>query len=236
MQFGKAVERLLQAGVRANPKFGPLLQYKLDISDGFYWIALSTLGSQRLGVLLPQFPGLPPLVAFPLVLPMGWTDSPSLFCAFTESICDLANEEIRKNVRYPEHPLEGLAGATDFEDCMSAAPELVAVLEDVPEDVTETPVIDKIRDPHRTGSIPRTHLPKLRNKPTAYLDVFVDNFCSEGQDSKMNPLQNQGRTLFHTIDKVFWPNYSKDNSSRKEPISISKLEKGDAAFHDTKVF
>jgi hypothetical protein len=35
---------------------------------------------------------------------------------------------------------------------------------------------------------------------------------------------------------VFRPNDERDGPSRKEPISISKLEKGDAALHDTKRF
>jgi hypothetical protein len=244
MQFGKAVERLLQTAVRANPKFGPLLQYKLDISDGFYRISLSTSGIPKLGVLLPEFPGLPPLVAFPLVLPMGWTDSPPFFCLFTETICDLTNEELRKNVRYPEHPLEKTAGALDFADCEPIAASAVKPPVNETTDITVTALLDNTvtpisnitRDPHKAGKIPRTHLTQLRHKPTAYMDVFVDDFCGEGQDSRMNPIQNQRRALFHTVDKVFRPNDTKDTPSRKEPISISKLEKGDAAFHDKKRF
>jgi hypothetical protein len=38
------------------------------------------------------------------------------------------------------------------------------------------------------------------------------------------------------VDKVFRPNDAKDNPSKKLPISTSKLEKGDAAFHDKKQF
>jgi hypothetical protein len=68
MQFGKANERLQSHLVKANPK------YKVDISDGFYRVPLNTLGVPKLGVCLPKFPGLPELVAFPLVLPMGWTN------------------------------------------------------------------------------------------------------------------------------------------------------------------
>jgi hypothetical protein len=47
MQFGKVIKRLLDAAVRANPKFGPLRQYKVDISDCFYWITLSTSQASR---------------------------------------------------------------------------------------------------------------------------------------------------------------------------------------------
>jgi hypothetical protein len=117
MQFGKAIERLLITAGRSHPKFGPLLHYKVDISDGFYRITLSTSGVKKLGVLLPTFPGMPPLVAFPLVLPMGWTNSPPFFCVFTETICDLTNEGLQKNVRYLRHPLETTAGQLDFDDC-----------------------------------------------------------------------------------------------------------------------
>ena len=75
---------------------------------------------------------------------------------------------------------------------------------------------------------------KTARKPTAYMDVFVDDFCGVGQDSQMNPLTNQRRALFHNIDKVFRPNDEYDHEYRKEPISISKLKKGDAAFQDKK--
>jgi hypothetical protein len=121
MQFGKAIERLLNASVQAHPKCGPPLHYQVDISDGFYRITLSTSGVKKLGVLLPAFPGSPSLVAFPLILPMGWTDSPLFFCVFTEMICDLANEEIAKNVRQPIHPLEATAGALDFANCKASS-------------------------------------------------------------------------------------------------------------------
>jgi hypothetical protein len=227
MQFGKALERLLQEAVRANPKFGHTRHYKVDISDGFYRIPLSTSGVKKLGVLLPNFPGLPPLVAFPLVLPMGWTDSPPFFCAFTETICDLANEEIRKNLRYPHHKLEDIAGKLDFEDCATPATSEPKIWQK-----TVAPTVSIPPPP----SVTKSHQARLHHKPTAYVDVFVDDFCGEGQDSKMNPLKNQRRTLFHNIDKVFRPNEADDNPSRKEPISLSKLEKGDAAINDKKRF
>jgi hypothetical protein len=48
MQFGKANERLWQTIMSANPKFGPLHMYKIDISDGFYRVPLSTSGVPKL--------------------------------------------------------------------------------------------------------------------------------------------------------------------------------------------
>ena len=52
---------------------------KVDISDGFYRINLRPADVPKLGVVFPTKPGAEPLVAFPLVLPMGWTHSPPFF-------------------------------------------------------------------------------------------------------------------------------------------------------------
>ena len=45
------------------------------------------------------------LIAFPLVLPMGYVESPPYFCAITETVCDLANN-LPTFVELPSHPLE----------------------------------------------------------------------------------------------------------------------------------
>jgi hypothetical protein len=113
MQFGKANKRLILALTQADPRFGENYMYKIDISDGFYRVPLSTSGVPKLGVCLPTFPGQSPLIAFPLVLPMGWMESPPFFCCFTETACDLTNAELGRNIRYPSHHLEPRAGAAD---------------------------------------------------------------------------------------------------------------------------
>ena len=114
MQFGRALPRLHQHIAYANPKFGPIWALKLDISNGFYRVLLMMSGIIKLGVLLPPIPGLPPLVAFLLTLPMGWTDAPPFFCEFTETACDLTNHDLKQNIRYPPHPLEDQAAIGDF--------------------------------------------------------------------------------------------------------------------------
>ena len=83
MQFGRTMERVLPHVAKATPKFGPVYTYKIDLSDGFYRVPLTSSGSLRLGVCLPKLPNLGKLVAFSLVLPMGWTESPPFFSAFT---------------------------------------------------------------------------------------------------------------------------------------------------------
>jgi hypothetical protein len=84
---------------------------KLDISDGFYRIGLNIDDIPKLGVVFPTLPGDEPLIAFPLVLPMGWTNSPPIFSAATETIADIANARLSLGKLPPSHPLDELAAS-----------------------------------------------------------------------------------------------------------------------------
>ena len=91
MQFGKALNRILQRIVAANPRCGPTYMLKLDLYDGFYRVRLHAEDIPTLGVAFPVGPGEDPLVALPLTLPMGSTESPPYFCSATETAVDLIN-------------------------------------------------------------------------------------------------------------------------------------------------
>jgi hypothetical protein len=91
MQFGTALQRLLQRLAYANPKFGPPLMAKIDLADGYYRVPLSAQAALTLAVILPDDLNSGPLLGIPLSLPMGWKESPPYFCAFTETCADLAN-------------------------------------------------------------------------------------------------------------------------------------------------
>jgi hypothetical protein len=86
MQFGHALERVLREILLANPAFGPVYLIKLNISDGFYRIALNVDDIPKLGVAFPTAQHADPLVAFPMVLPMGWKNSPPIFFIATKTI------------------------------------------------------------------------------------------------------------------------------------------------------
>jgi hypothetical protein len=51
------------------------------------------------------------LIGFPLALPMGWTESPKIFTAATETIADLANHSLAAGTPFGPHPLEVLSDA-----------------------------------------------------------------------------------------------------------------------------
>ena len=78
--------------ILADPSLGPGQLLKIDLSDGFYRVNFDVDDILKLGVVFPTNPGEEPLIAFPLVLSMGWTDSPPIFPIATETITDLTDQ------------------------------------------------------------------------------------------------------------------------------------------------
>jgi hypothetical protein len=132
---------------------------KLDIADGFYRIDLNIDDIPKLGVIFPTSHGEEPLVALPLVLPMGWTNSPPIFTTATETIADLANQRLASSIRDKSHHLDQLAH--------HITPKVTTVhTHEVPtSNVLPAP---KLRDP----SLP------TNSKRLQYVDVFVDDFLA----------------------------------------------------------
>jgi len=66
---------------------------KINLVDGYYRVPLSAQAALALVVILPPDVSYDPapLLGTPLSLPMGWSESPPYFCAFTETCADLAN-------------------------------------------------------------------------------------------------------------------------------------------------
>jgi len=148
MQFGTALPRLLQRLVYSNPAHGPPLMCKIDLSDGYYRVPLSSDASLQLAVILPQDQTWHNLIAIPLSLPMGWKESPPYFCAFTKTISDSANNNLATLVhQYPEHPLLAPSQQRDSKKATQFHPTTV-----LPLGIQGTP-------------------------PLSYTDVYMDDFC-----------------------------------------------------------
>lgn len=212
MQFGRTLERLITQVVRADPRFGPVQFFKIDIADGFYRVWVRAQDVPKLGVAFPSLNADQPLVAFPIVLPMGWTESPPYFCTVTETITDIANERILKWRRVQPHRLDKLA---------STPADLKALR-------TQQPL-------HRTTPIPIERDPHLptNSRRLAAIDVFVDDFVgiAQGDTRRLNYVR---RVLLHAIDDVLRPLDPQDDPSRREPVSVKKLQQGDASWSTIK--
>jgi hypothetical protein len=60
------------------------------MADGFYCIWVRILDIPKLGISFLELDGKEPLVvAFPLCLTMGWTESPPYFCSATETMANI---------------------------------------------------------------------------------------------------------------------------------------------------
>ena len=67
----------------ADPCHRPIYMMKVDTAYGFYCVVLAPEDVTSLGVCFPPGPDGKTLVASPFVLPMGWVESLSQFCAVT---------------------------------------------------------------------------------------------------------------------------------------------------------
>ena len=216
MQFGHALDRILREILLANPEFGPVYQNKTDMSDGFYRDGLAPDDCPKLGVVFPsRSTDTEPLVAIPLVLPMGWSESPPGFSAITETITDVANDRLQDCTYQPAtHHLDDLAAA---------------VVLPTPSHSPEPQVSDLV-----SVQVPRERDPSLPHSPTPlqYVDVFVDDFCSFAQRPFLRRVR---RTLLHAIDDIIRPLDESDSPFRREPVSLKKLKQGDCTWSTVKL-
>ena len=91
----------------ADPKFGPVYLAKYDVKDGFYRMHLRPDHSLALATILPQYEGEEPLLAIPLVLTVGWINSPPTFSTMSETVCDIVNQRLYRR-HAPPHRLESM--------------------------------------------------------------------------------------------------------------------------------
>ena len=213
MQYGRALERYLRHILIADPRYGHTYMLKCDLADGYYRLGLVIKDIPKLAVAFPSNTE-DQLIALPLVIPMGWKNSGPAFCAATETVADMTNADICKNISHPPHHLDTLAKSMDYaaKPKNSASTE-TSLLQDIPE---RSPVL------HRPSP-----------KRAAYVDIFVNDFIALVQGCPAQ-LSRVRRALFHNIELVFRPLDLEDSPHRKQPISINKLKKGDCSWDEVK--
>jgi hypothetical protein len=112
LQFGHAFLQILQQLHRADTRDDTIYLSKTDIADAFMRVGIWAPTIPIRGALLPILPVEEPLVAFPLILPMGWVESPQYLCAVSETIADIANMRLQANdASVPTHRLEAFANS-----------------------------------------------------------------------------------------------------------------------------
>jgi hypothetical protein len=213
MQFGRALWRILTTIHKADPWLGPVFLSKVDIADGFYRIQVNANDVPTLEVVVPTEPGQPQLIRFPLVLPMGWMQSPPLFNAAMETVADLTNQALLDSAPEGPHRLDVVSESDGPVPALSPSSPLL--LPAVP--------------------LPIKPMPRGRPRPPVKSwDVYVDDFLGMVQGN-WHHRRHVKRVLLHTLDKVFRPPDLQDNPHRQEPASVKKMRKGDATWTTRKV-
>ncbi len=187
-KIGKVLPRLLTY-MRDTPAGLHILMSKLDISGGFWRLIVRDADCFNFAYVLPQWNGKPCRIVVLLAVQMGWVESPCLFCAVTESVCNLAQHFMDAAVPLSPHQVES-----------------AMTIEDVP----------------------------MRGRtvaPSKLLQVYMDNFyyaATQSKDGEHIPIIR--RAAIHGIEAVPPPPAITKHKDGKEPISASKLMKGDGNF------
>jgi hypothetical protein len=199
MQFGWSLEQFLHEILFADPAHGPVHMIKLDISDGFYQIGLNIDDIPKFWVIFPTLSGDEPLIAFTLVLPMRWTNSPPIFWTATETIAEIANARLSLGWLPPSQPMAASVFAPPHKAYWGSKSMLL------PEPY-----------PTRNPSLPKVGV------PAAYVDVFVDDFVGLAQKHK----QQVHSTLLEAVDEVFAPYLLQTYLHNKGPSPLRSYWKG----------
>jgi hypothetical protein len=154
--------------------------------------------------VLPTRSGEESLVAFPLALPMGWSQSPPSFTSATETIADLANKAVKVCSPQLPHRLE------------TAAETLIP-----------------IAATRNSAAAPTRRRNDELQHPLQQWDVYLDDFIGVVQGN-LKRRQRVKRAFLHSLDKVFRKVDKLDNPHRQEPASLKKLLKGDATWSTRK--
>jgi hypothetical protein len=180
MQFGRALSRILQSIARFDPRLGPVFLAKIDVDDAFYRIAIRVADVTKRSVIFPSEAGEEPLVALPLVFPVGWKESPPVLTSATESVADLANTLIRDNAASVPHHLDAISEPDiPLEHCPVTAPQ-------------GPPSLRLPRAAH--------HCHHRHPRPVKHWEAYVDDFIGMVQGSTTHR-RHVKRLLLDSLDK-----------------------------------
>ena len=87
-----------------DPIQGPVRVSKLDVTDAYHRGTVKPAQVGTFAYVIPSAPGDEGIfICIDLVLPMGWVDSPKFFCAFSETMTDVANALVDSELPVPSY-------------------------------------------------------------------------------------------------------------------------------------
>ena len=124
-QLGHSLNRIIHAFAEADPD-DKIFMAKFDIKDGFWRLMCEEGEEWNFAYVLPQKEGEPVKLVVPLSLQMGWVESPTYFCAASETARDTG-------AKYAETPIGSLP-SHKFEKYAMDSKAVQALPESAPEE------------------------------------------------------------------------------------------------------
>jgi hypothetical protein len=190
---------------------------KIDLADGYYRIPLSAHAALTLAVVLPNDMDPEPLIGIPLSLPMGWRDSPTYFCAFTETCADLCNAMTPSPISHPYDIPQPTHNTTSF------APSVIWPYNPWPptHPLTHT---DVYLDDFMLLTQPPSHLQAMDNLLGHLHSVFQDPADSPRRIVISQSKVQKGDAILSTQKRLLgWDNDSEKMEIRLPPHGIDRL-------------
>ncbi|CAB9528600.1 hypothetical protein SEMRO_2270_G321400.1 [Seminavis robusta] len=226
--LGKTLGRIIYAVGTRPADQGPILFCKLDIKDGFWRMCVPEAQEEQFCYVLPQVPGDPPeeiRLVVPAALQMGWTSSPAIFCAATETGPDIA-EWLRKLPRLPPHSLESHMVDPINPDLLSPSPDTDNPQSDCPTPTGPQPAQPQPPPAPANPQEAMDPLPTVNDEDLHHFfhqfEVYVDDYVGLLQSTDVNALRHHSRALLHAIHQIFPPPVATGHAG-EEPISEKKL-------------
>ena len=108
IHYGRGLDRILREILVSNLIYSPVQMTKTNLCHRLYCINLRIEDIPKLALLFPAVLSMPPKVALPLCLPMGWHLLPPHFCNITKAIADITNERTNQDSNEQKlHKLDG---------------------------------------------------------------------------------------------------------------------------------
>ena len=201
---------------------------KVDRSDGFYRINLDIDDIPKLGIAFSTEPGQESLIAFTLVLPMGWKNSSSIFSTATKTVAHLANQWLFTQILPPHHPLDDQAGAVIPESLMKPSPSGTPSQSSQPPPL-EAQAPSTLNDPMFT-----THhfLSVVSLCPT--LTSLWTTLWNSSKSTQTAEMSDGSTCMQSTMYFTHHPLDSSNNTFHMQPMSLKKYLKGDCLWSTIK--
>jgi hypothetical protein len=227
-ELGNVLPRIIYAVATAPDSQGPVLFSKIDIKDGYWRMVVPQDDEWHFAYVLPtDNPDDPIQLVIPSCLQMGWCDSPSFFCAASETARDITEElAARPSGSLPPHPLEHwlLPPAKWPDDAMEAhAENFLRLMEVYVDDFIQ---LAQTTDPTQLEHLARAILHGIHS-------VFPPPAVTghAGEDPVALKKLKQGDGLFATRKEIL--GWIFDGARRCIELPVDKVERITSELHAT---